>query len=335
MINTRESNMDVASLCEAWKLKQLVFESDISSLLKKSKRVAAHLNSSNNDSNTLTQDQRKLHELMVHLTEELQRRRDEASAKERLIEWQKSLDRMRAKIRKISQTLGEVGLLDKSEIDKLCDAVEYTQPHYEALSQELQRCEKLRQDNLEILVDHVWTEMLRWYKMTLQHPIITKCQQDCPSVELLELLEQKLIDLQQFYQEQNDIFQLYAKRIELWTRMLELDELASDPSRYRNRGGQLLHEEKERNRIQNKLPVIEAKLGELVRQYEEQSGQQFMVFSVEIMHQITIDWDEYRLNKVIEMQRRKQTMFQSNAPRLIKGSSTASSLISLRKETSL
>ncbi|KAH8372309.1 hypothetical protein KR093_010990, partial [Drosophila rubida] len=334
----QESNMSVDTLCKIWALKQREFEAEIRSLLKKSKRLADQLNTSNNSSNTniktVTQDQHKLHELMVHLTEELQRRRDEASAKERLIEWQKSLDRMRAKIRQISKSLGEVSLVDKLEIDKLCDAEEYTQAHYEVLSEELQRCEALRHDNLAVLVEHVWSEILIWYKMTLQHPVLTQCKRDCPSVELLELLEQKVIDLQCFYEKNSEIFQTYAKRVELWTRMGELDELAGEPSRYRNRGGQLLREEKERNYIQNKLPEVEAKLGELVRQYEEQAGQEFTVFNVEIMHQISTDWEEYRMAKAIETQRRKQSIFQCMPPGLFKGSSTTSSMVSLRRGTS-
>ncbi|XP_034101875.1 protein regulator of cytokinesis 1-like [Drosophila nasuta] len=322
--------MSVDTLCKIWALKLVTFQADISSLLKKSKRLAEQLNNTTinmENSQSLTQDKLRLHELMVHLTEELQRHRDEASAKKRLHEWQKSLDRMRAKIRKISHTLGEVGLVDMAAIDKLCDTEDYSQPHYEVLSQELQRCEALRHDNLSILIDRVWSQIYLWFNMTLQHSNMKHCKQDCASVELLELLEQKVIDLQTFYHDHSDIFQLYAKRDELWTRMAELDHLAGEPTRYRNRGGQLLREEKERNYIQGKLPEIEAKLGELVRHFEESEGRQFTVFNVEIMHKITMDWEEYNQTKANEIQRRKQSMFQTTTPRLIRGSSTTSSLV--------
>jgi len=46
------------------------------------------------------------------------------------------------------------------------------------------------------------------------------------------------------------IFELAKQRQELWDKMLEMENRASDPNRlFQNRGGQLLLEEKERRNI--------------------------------------------------------------------------------------
>lgn len=61
------------------------------------------------------------------------------------------------------------------------------------------------------------------------------------------------------------IFQLYEERSKLWDQMIALEAQAADTRRLNNRGGKLLQEEKERKAVAIKLPKIEEKLKELVR----------------------------------------------------------------------
>ncbi|KAM8708608.1 hypothetical protein ACLKA7_015560 [Drosophila subpalustris] len=337
MGKTDEDKINVDTLCEMWTLKQRNFEMDIRSLLDKSKRLAKQLSKADESKiKSLPQQQVKLDELMIHLTEELQRRHDEASAKKRLQEWHKTLDKMRVKIRVISQTLEKVGLTDKKTINKLCDAQDYTQHHYELLSLELQRCEALRRENLSELIDHLWTEINHWSEMTLQYPPVHKYQQECCTEELLELLEKKSADLQRYYERNKYIFELYAKRVKLWTRMEALEEKAKEPNRYHNRGGQLLGEERERNHISIKLPQIEEQLNQMVQDYMEQMNQPFMVYGEEIMARIAADWEEYRAAKDLQSEIRKNSTFDGSLGTQFKGSnSTFNSLNSLRKTSSV
>lgn len=61
-----------------------------------------------------------------------------------------------------------------------------------------------------------------------------------------------------------------------WRRKLELDEKAMDPKRYKNRGGTLLKEEKERNGLTKKLRDMELELLEFARVFEEQNNKPFL-----------------------------------------------------------
>ncbi|KAL4704112.1 hypothetical protein ACJJTC_001039 [Scirpophaga incertulas] len=80
-----------------------------------------------------------------------------------------------------------------------------------------------------------------------------------------------------FYDENKQIFDLVVTRKNLWIKMTELEARASEPGRYHNRGGQLLREEKERKELCSNLPKIEAQIRDLVKVYEEQTGQVFTV----------------------------------------------------------
>lgn len=344
-----EEELSVEGLCELWAQKQRTFEQDIRSLLDQSKELAEKMSVAtealadepDDDEEALAKKMRsqqefKLTELMIHLTEEMQRRHNEANAKKRMKEWHKSLDKMRIKILKISQTLQRIGLVDKVSIEKLCHTQEYTQSHYEMLGQELQRCETLRHKNLAILIDHVRSEINQWSELTLQFPTIRNYQNECYTEELLELLENKLGDLQNYYNSNKNIFAMYDKRVKMWRRMEALEEQAREPSRYNNRGGQLLREERERKHISTKLPQIEEQLSQLVQEYEQETGQSFLIYGDEIMSRLSSDWEEYRATKDLINNKRKTSKSTAMVdPIMAVSTSTFHSLFSIRETSSI
>lgn len=74
--------------------------------------------------------------------------------------------------------------------------------------------------------------------------------------EHLAKLEQLLKSLKDFYSENKVIIAKAERHEALWMRFLELEKLATDPSRLMNRGGHLLIETKERQRLQTELPRV-------------------------------------------------------------------------------
>lgn len=62
---------------------------------------------------------------------------------------------------------------------------------------------------------------------------------------------------------------MLERREEYWKRKIELEEKESDPNRYKNRGGTLLKEEKERNGLTKKLRDMELELLEIATRFEE------------------------------------------------------------------
>nr|XP_049467080.1 uncharacterized protein LOC125908395 [Anopheles coluzzii] len=62
--------------------------------------------------------------------------------------------------------------------------------------------------------------------------------------DMLKLHERELDSLKQFYGENDQIFQMVLQRQEIWDRMLALEYKSNDPTRYNNRRGKLMEEEK-------------------------------------------------------------------------------------------
>lgn len=60
--------------------------------------------------------------------------------------------------------------------------------------------------------------------------------------------------------------------------MAILEKRATQPDRYKNRGGQLLKEEKERNALSKRIPHIEEQLIELSKAYETRNGKPFLTW---------------------------------------------------------
>lgn len=101
------------------------------------------------------------------------------------------------------------------------------------------------------------------------------------------------------------MFELIEKREELWSQMISLEQRANQPDRYKNRGGQLLREEKERKTIASKLPKIEQELLNMVEKYESESGTSFHICGQPLSEIIEQAWDEHKENKHVLLSARK------------------------------
>lgn len=71
---------------------------------------------------------------------------------------------------------------------------------------------------------------------------------------------------------------LIEKHKKLWIKLLELEKIATGPNRYNNRGGQLLKEEKERNKLSKNIPIIEQELIVLAENFKSQNGCDFLTY---------------------------------------------------------
>lgn len=80
--------------------------------------------------------------------------------------------------------------------------------------------------------------------------------------------------------------------------MLDLEERAQQPDRFKNRGGQLLREEKERKKIASQLPKIEQELLDYVLKYESNTGKKFLINGQHISDMINHEWEAHKENRV-------------------------------------
>ncbi|KAH8406661.1 hypothetical protein KR222_001944, partial [Zaprionus bogoriensis] len=242
-----------------------------------------------------------------NIFEKLRFMRDEYGAQ--VVELHERIDDMREKINVLWERLQES---DEEIMRKVRDATEYTQTTYDVLYRELHRCQELRRVNLKAFIELLRLEIKKWWDLTLkseqERKRFSNYYSDWYSEDLLELHELELDDLRSYYNDNKEIFDLFANRGDIWTRMEALEAKANDPNRFNNRGGQLLKEERERKAIAIKLPKIEQQITQLVKEYEAKSRSPFLVHGENILKHMENDWVRLRQAKEQQSSARKQTV---------------------------
>lgn len=179
---------------------------------------------------------------------------------------------------------------------------EVNQTTYNKLIHEVQRCEKIKKDNIKVFIEKVrveieeyWDKCLKSDAERMRFPSYTA---STFNEDVLELHEDELRDLKMFYENHEPLFHMIQERQDLWNQMESLQNKEQDPKRYNNRGGQLLKEEKERKMITMKLPKIEAKLIEMVEKFEAENNRPFTMYGVRIQDIIEREYEAKRQEKI-------------------------------------
>uniref|UniRef100_A0A1A9VSD7 Protein regulator of cytokinesis 1 prc1 n=1 Tax=Glossina austeni TaxID=7395 RepID=A0A1A9VSD7_GLOAU len=208
-----------------------------------------------------------------------------------------NIDDMRKKL----DTLWERLRTSPNTRSKFRQYTDYNQHTYDIIYSELLRCETLKSQNIKMYVEQLRDEIREWWDKTLKSDLqrsrFSYFQSTCYTDDLLVLHELELEDLKLYYENNRQLFELYADRNILWDRMQALEAKASEPGRYNNRGGQLLKEEKERKTIATKLPKIEQQIQQLVQVYEEREHVPFLVYGENIVEVMNYQWEQKRLKK--------------------------------------
>ncbi|KAJ9588710.1 hypothetical protein L9F63_018002, partial [Diploptera punctata] len=170
------------------------------------------------------------------------------------------------------------------------------------LRKELKRCEDLKRSNMKLFVNEIRKELDDWWSRCMmtdeEKQSFLPYFSECYTEDLLELHELEVTKYRKFYSDNINIFQLAQERQELWDKMLELQQKASNSERlFHNRGGQLLLEEKERRRIQKELPKVEKKLSKFVAAYEEENGEPIKIYGEPVSDIIEKQWNEFNNRK--------------------------------------
>ncbi|XP_034110932.1 protein regulator of cytokinesis 1-like [Drosophila albomicans] len=243
--------------------------------------------------------------LTPKMLEKLRVMRAEMAAQ--VVELHERIDDMREKVEVLWERLQET---DEVTMQRVRKATKYSQITYDVLSAELQRCQKLRRQNLKTFIEQLRLEISKWWDLTLkseqERKRFSNYYNDWYNEDLLELHELELDDLKSFYNDNKEIFELFASRAEIWTRMVALEAKANEPNRFNNRGGQLLKEERERKAISSKLPKIEQQISDLVQAYELRTRSPFLVHGENILEHMANEWVRLRQAKEQQSSARKQ-----------------------------
>uniref|UniRef100_A0A673WPJ5 Protein regulator of cytokinesis 1b n=1 Tax=Salmo trutta TaxID=8032 RepID=A0A673WPJ5_SALTR len=115
--------------------------------------------------------------------------------------------------------------------------------------------------------------------------------------ELLGLHEAEILRLKQHYEEHKELFEGVHRWEESWRLFLELEEKATDPSRFTNRGGNLLKEEKQKAELHKSLPRLEKKLKAQIDVWEQDQAREFLVNGQKFLQFVEEQWELYRIKK--------------------------------------
>ncbi|KAL0828899.1 hypothetical protein ABMA28_003802 [Loxostege sticticalis] len=184
-----------------------------------------------------------------------------------------------------------------------------------AIKEEIKRCDQIKRQKIQVFVANVRTKIkLMWDSVLYsqaQREEFVHYYQDIFTEDTLTLHELYLDKITKFYNENKHIFELVMTRRNLWLKMTELENRATEPGRYHNRGGQLLREEKERKAIASNLPKIEAQLRELVTEYEAKNGTTFTVDGKPLIQLIEDEWETRKAERHNKLSARKQALTPS------------------------
>lgn len=124
--------------------------------------------------------------------------------------------------------------------------------------------------------------------------------------DLLSAHESELDRMRGFYQDNLQIFELVKQREELYNQYLDMERKENDPSRFANRGGQLLKDQAVKKQLKKELPRIEKELNTVLVQWEEDHERFFMVHDSRYLDSIQLQWEEKKMNKCNEKAKRQK-----------------------------
>lgn len=150
---------------------------------------------------------------------------------------------------------------------------------------EVDRLEELKKANIEQFIVNLRNELHEIWDRCFFSENQKNSFQALHSIdfteELLEQHEAELEKMKEYLELNRELFVKVERRQEIWSKFMELERKAKDPSRLMNaRGTALLEEEKERNKVNKTLPRVEQELHELIQQWEEEHGRDFRVRGV-------------------------------------------------------
>ncbi|XP_063170227.1 protein regulator of cytokinesis 1 [Candoia aspera] len=193
-----------------------------------------------------------------------------------------------------------------------------------ALHLEVDRLEELKRQNLQNVVEAIRVQLATYWDRCFfgeeQRRAFGPYYQDHFTEELLQQHDDELVQLKRYYEMHQELFDAIHKWEKNWCLFQELEEKATDPARFTNRGGHLLKEEKLRAKLQKTLPKLEEELRVRVELWEHQQARDFLVNGQHFMEHVAEQWRLHRLEKEKERQERQLKKSRQTEEEMLYGS---------------
>ncbi|XP_061679546.1 protein regulator of cytokinesis 1-like isoform X2 [Syngnathoides biaculeatus] len=171
----------------------------------------------------------------------------------------------------------------------------------QALQAEVQRLELLKLHSMKSVIGAIRGEISLYWEMCFysqeQREAFLHYHNDDFTEELLTLHEDEVQTLKSYFEDHKDLFEGVKKWQQNWTLYLELDRKANDASRFNNRGGNLLKEEKQRSDLQKSLPKLEKALKAKIDLWEQEQGKEFFVNGQKFLDYVQQQWEQHHIEK--------------------------------------
>ncbi|KAH0620142.1 hypothetical protein JD844_014775 [Phrynosoma platyrhinos] len=224
-----------------------------------------------------------------------------------------------------------------------------------ALQLEVDRLEQLKLHNLRNVVEAIRVELAGYWDKCFyseeQRHSFSPYYQDDFTEELLQQHDNEVIRMKHYYEAHQEMFEGIHKWEENWHLFQELERKATDPSRFTNRGGNLLKEEKLRVKLQKTLPKardapalagpsipstqpcqmcqggrcgrqsLQEELQGRVERWEQEHGTAFLVNGQPFLEYVAEQWRLHHLEKEKERQERQLKKSRQMEEEMMYGSS--------------
>lgn len=198
-----------------------------------------------------------------------------------------------------------------------------TKSSLNTLQAELQRLDDLKKKNIARVILTIRSEIVKFWEKCYYSPeqrqAFTSYYSDDMDEDLLRDHEQELERLKQDYNEHSELYDAVSTWSNNWTLYQELEKKATDPSRFNNRGGNLLKEEKQRVDLQKSLPKLEKCLKAQIDQWEAEHGKEFRVNGQPFLQYVEDQWNQHRMEKEREKQERQMKKMKQTEEDLLYG----------------
>ncbi|XP_008939770.1 PREDICTED: protein regulator of cytokinesis 1, partial [Merops nubicus] len=178
-----------------------------------------------------------------------------------------------------------------------------------ALQLEVDHLEELKLQNMKTVIQAIRAELAGYWDKCFysqeQRENFSPYYDEDYTETLLELHDAEVERVKSYYEAHKDLFEAVQKWEENWKLFLELERKATDPSRFANRGGNLLREEKQRGKLKKALSKLQEELESRVQAWELEHGGAFLVKGQQFMEYVAEQWQLYRLEKEREKQERQ------------------------------
>ncbi|CAL1266673.1 unnamed protein product [Larinioides sclopetarius] len=187
--------------------------------------------------------------------------------------------------------------IDSTEREEfLSRHLDYRLSTLKSIQKELERCEKIKMEKIEIFIDSLRKELYElWDKCHISEAFRQEFKYFSITAlndEALEAYESEVEKQKKYYEDVEHILKNILRREELWNLKTVLESKAADPNRFKNRKGNLLQEERERKKLQKDLPVLEDIIIKDIEEYEASNNCKFLYDGEDYRQLIISKWSE-------------------------------------------